>query len=231
MMYPHQGKYLPWQKVNITQPISLLNSLLKKYPAKFALVEGKFYLNIGQDDEKTIFTELWDNDFAILLKEQHYLDLQKNQEHPHITLVNSNVISAIKDKFIEKYGTEGTVKFNSCLGKWIEAANDEFSQEANPIEFTHFDSCYSEDYSPFEETVVAKLKSTKMQKLLKMFGDTIKQEVDYIPAIQNDDSFHLTVATRYRKPNEFSPLRIEQIITSCSKKSDDLLRFLQEFKK
>jgi hypothetical protein len=230
MMYPHQGKYFPWKKVDITEPIPLLNNLLERYPARFSLCEGKCYLQIGQEGKDTIFTELWAHDFATMLQSQHYRGLQANQEHPHITLINSNVIEALKDKFSEKYASEGEAKFNFFMDSWVHEANNEFGEETNPLEFTHFDSSYSEDYSPFEEVVVARLQAPSVTRILKTLADKAQEEVGYTLAVKGDDSFHLTVATKYREPNDFSSTTIEQIISSCPKESDDLLRFLEDFK-
>lgn len=231
MMYPHQGKYLPWRRVHITKPIALLNTALKKHSAQFSLYEGKCYLHIGQKGEHSIFTELWASDFATLLKKQGYRGLEPNKEHPHITLINSNVVAAVKDKFSEKYGAAGQTRFSSFMNSWIDEANSELSKENHAIEFTQLDSIYSEDYSPFEEVVVAKLQAPKVKKALNILVNKAKEEVDYTLAVKDEDSLHLTIATRYRNPNDFSATTIEQIINSCPKKSRLLSGFLQEFKK
>lgn len=230
MMYPHAGKYLPWQKANITKPIFVLNNLLKKYPAKFSLVGCKCYLSIGIEGENTIIKELWETGFATLLEGQNYCGLQANQAHPHITLIDSNIIADVKDKFNQKHGSEGEVKFNAFMNSWIASANDEISIESNPIEFTHFDSSYSEDYSPFEEVVVARLQAPIVKKLLNKLAGMVKEETDYTLVVKDEDSFHLTVATKYRKQNDFSSISIEQIISSCPKKSSELFKFLTELK-
>ena len=231
MMYPHQGKYLPWQKTNITEPIHVLNDLLKKYPAKFSLVDGKCYLNIGQEGENTIFTELWKTGFASLLEKHDYCGLQANREHPHVTLVNSNVIAAVKDKFSEKYGSEGNAKFKFLMDSWLKEANQQFNEESNPIKFTQFDSSYSEDYSPFEEVLVARLQAPSVKNILKMLANKVKEEVDYTIAVKEEDSFHLTVATKYRQPNDIYSTRLEEIVRVCPNRCSDLLKFLEEFKK
>lgn len=230
MMYPHQGTYLPWRKTTITRPIATLNEMLPKYPARFSLVEGKCYVTIGQSGKPTIFNELWARDFATTLHEHQYRGLQPNREHPHITLINSNVIAAIKDKFIEKYGAYGANKFNNFIETWMLAANEELRKESNPIVFTQFDSAYSEDYSPFEEVLVAKLKAPAIKKMLTLLGQQTKDAVNYTLPIQHEDSFHVTVATKYRKPHDMGATTIENIVSSCSKKSDALLQFLEQFK-
>lgn len=231
MMYPHQGKYLPWKKANITEPISILNNLLKKYPARFCLVDGKCYLNIGQVSEDTIFTELWATGFAPLLEQQNYCGLSANREHPHITLINSNVIAAVKDKFGEKYGVDGDTQFKSFMESLMDEANKKFEKEDNPIEFTQFDSSYSEDYSPFEEVVVARLQAPSVKRILKMLASKVREEVDYTIAVKEEDSYHLTVATKYRKPNDFSSVAWEQIMSSCPQRSKVFSKFLEEFRK
>ena len=232
MMYPHSGKYFDFQKVNIDKPITYLNRFIKEAELKFALHEGKFYLKIHPEDESNIFNKLWNTNFSQLLKENGYTDMEKNKECPHITLINSDVIGKIREQFNLKYGkTEGAQKSDYFFENLVNLINKELKEQENPIQFTEFGSSYSEDYTPFEEVIVAKLEAPYVGKALKILVEEVEKELGIQIPVQPRSSFHLTIATKYRKPNPSLTEDMQSILNGTGKYATTLNSYWQQLVK
>jgi hypothetical protein len=234
MMHPthptHPGKYFDWKTVEIEKPILNLNEFVKEANVEFTLFEGKLYLKINPEDESNIFNKLWKTDFSQLLAENGYTNLEQNKECPHVTLVNSNVIAKVREQFDIKYGKiDGPQNFELFFKKLLILLNKELKEQEYPIQFTTLASTYSEDYSPFEEVVVAKLKAPYVEKALTILLEEVKKELDIQIPVQPTSSFHLTIATKYRKPNSsLNEETLEDVISLTGKHSVALNSYWQQ---
>lgn len=233
MMQPthptHAGKFFDWKPVEIEKPVMYLNQFIKEANLKFDLYEGKLYLKINPEDESNVFNKLWNTDFAQLLEENGYTELEKNKECPHITLVNSNVIAKVLEQFNVKYGkSEGQQKFDVFFETLLLLLNKELKEQESPIEFTKLDSVFSADYSPFEEVVVAKLKAPYVEKALITLLKEVEKELAIQIQVQPTAFFHLTIATKYRKPDPSINGNIETIISETGKYSTALNSYWQQ---
>lgn len=236
MMHPthptHAGKYFDWKTVEIEKPVLYLNQFVKEADLKFSLSEGKLYLKINPEDETNIFNKLWKTDFAKLLEENGYTELEKNKECPHVTLINSNVIAKVREQFDIKYGkSEGPNNFDLFFEKLLILFNRELKEQENPMQFTTLASTYSEDYSPFEEVVVAKLKAPYVEKALKTLLEEVERELGIKIPVQPTSSFHLTIATKYRKPNPSLNEDVGVLLNNTGKFSAALNSYWQQFLK
>jgi endonuclease/exonuclease/phosphatase family metal-dependent hydrolase len=234
MMHPthptHPGKYFDWNVVEIEQPVLYLNEFVKEAHIEFTLFDGKLNLKINLDDESNIFNKLWETDFSQLLAENGYTEFEKNKEPPHVTLVNSNVIANVREQFDIKYGKiDGPKIFELFFKKLLASLNTELKEQEHPIQFTTLASTYSEDYSPSEEVIVAKLKATYVENALAILIEEVKKELDIQIPVQPASSFHLTIATKYRKPNPFlSAETLEDVISNTGKHSVILNSYWQQ---
>lgn len=231
MMYPHAGQYFPFMKVDISKPVEYLNQFVKDAELEFALYEGKLYLRINPEDEQNIFNKLWKTEFVNLLGENGYTAMEKNKECPHVTLINSDVIAKIREQFEGKYGkSEGGVRFETFFIKILEKLNQELKEKTNPLIFTELASTYSEDYSPFEEVVVAKLESSIVETSLKFIVEETKKELEIEIPVKPRSSFHLTIATKYRQPSLASEelKSIEDVLNGTGALSETFNSFWKE---
>src|SRR3984885_8130858 len=234
MMHPthptHPGKYFDWQTVEIEKPIIELNRFIKEADLKFSLDDGKLFLNINSKDESTIFDKLWATNFTTLLEEKGYTGLERNNEHPHITLINSEVIAKIRDGFNTKHGKpQGQELCNFFFEKILHTINKEIKKQEIPVKFTELSSTYSEDNPPFEEVVVAKLESSYTEKALQLFVQEVEQELQIKIPVKPKSSFHLTVATKYRQPNPSMPEQLGDVINGSGEYAESLNKYWQRF--
>lgn len=230
MMYPHPGEYNGFKSANIEMPIKYLNIFVKEADLNFSLYEGKLYLKINPEDDKNIFNKLWAENLGLakILDSEGYCGVEKNKECPHVTLINSDVIAKIRDQFISKYGpTDGPIKFNAFLTNFLETINKEFKGIENPLLFTELASTYSEDYTPFEEVIVAKLKAPFVEHALTVFNAEVEKELGFKASVKPKSDFHLTIATKYRQPTAESELKmnIETILKGTGKYAEQVLSF------
>ena len=231
MMYPHQGKYLPWKKTTLVKPLVVLNKALQGRGLRFALFEGKCYLMINPSTEGTLFTQVWSPEFESQLAEHGFNGMTPNKETAHITLINSNVISAISDKFTEKYGSTGKDRFTALCTSCFDTFNQALQEPQNALSFTEFCAAYSEDYSPYEDVLAAQLTAPYVKKALKEFTARVKAEVDYTLPVKEDDSFHVSVAIKHREPLALPEKDLTKLIGSTDTRSQTLLKFYAAYQK
>lgn len=229
MMYPHPEQYFPFQKVTLEKPIEYLNKFIKEANLEFSLYEGKLYLKINPEDESNIFNKLWKTDFAELLSENGYTNMEKNKECAHVTLINSDVIAKIKEGFNNKHKLDGQEKFECFMKEMISSFNEKLKKLEERLSFTELCSAYSEDYSPFEEVIVAKLEASFVETALTILVKTIQEELDIQIAVKPKSSFHLTIAIKYRQPSSLISENIEDILSKTGKYSESLKLYWQQF--
>lgn len=234
MMHPthptHSGKYFDWKTVEIEKPILYLNEFAKETSVEFSIFDGKLYLKINPEDETNIFNKLWKTDFSQLLEKNGYTELENNKECPHVTLINSNVIAKVREQFDIKYDKiDGPIKFHLFFENLLVLFNNELKEQDYPIQFTTLASTYSEDYSPFEEVIVAKLKAPYVEKALIILLEEVKKELGIEIPVQPTSSFHLTIATKYRKPNSSLDEEIENLLNHTGPYSKVLNSYWQQF--
>jgi len=214
----------------LEEPTQILNELLKYAELEFALHMGKLYLKINPENEENIFRKLWRTNFSQVLEEHNYHNMKPNIECPHITLINSNIIEKAKDGFIKKYGNiDGLIEFKCFFEKFLSQSNMELKTQIEPIQFTNLGANFSEDYTPFEEVVVARLQSIAARDVLEQFIALIKDKVDVDLPIKAQSSFHLTIAVKYREPQEIPFKNINELINSLGVTAPWLFEFWNKF--
>lgn len=229
LMYPHHGRYLPWKRTAIQEPLEILNKILDNYNLNFQLFEGKMYLMVNGKDGSSIFSQLWNSGFASHLEVHGFKDMQPNIETSHLTLINSNVIATIKDKFQEKYKEAGTAKFTAFCTTWFEKFDKVLAEERKHIKFIEFSVTYSEDYTPFEDVLAVQLKAPYVKLALLEFANAVRDEVGYSIPPKDDDIFHISIAIKYREPELLVEKDITKLIGSSDRLSLDLLQFYTKF--
>jgi hypothetical protein len=226
----HAGKYFDWMSVEVEKPITDLNQLVEEADLTFALYEGKLFLKINPEGESNIFNKLWATDFPKLLEENGYTNLQKNEECPHITLVNSDVIAKVREQFNCKYGSPyGDEKFQLFFEELLLLLNEELRKQKSPVKFTKLSSTYSEDYSPFEEVIVANLEAPYVETALYTLVGDVEKELGIKISIKPKSSFHVTIATKYREPNASLMEQIGTVINGTGPYAETLNSCWEQF--
>lgn len=112
------------------------------------------------------------------------------------------MIAQVRELFSARYEkAKEQKKFDLFFEQIIESLKKGLKEQEAPIKFTELASTYSKDYSLFEEVVVAKLNAPCVEKSLRILIAEIEKEFGITIPIKPTSSFHLTVATKYRKPN------------------------------
>lgn len=106
--------------------------------------------------------------------------------------------------------------------------NKELKEQKNPIQFTELCSTYLEDYPPFEEVVVAKLEAPYVEKSLKILMEEVEKELSIQIPVKPRSSFHLTIATKYRKPNASLTESMQSILDGTGKHTTTLNLYWQQ---
>lgn len=202
LMYPHTGQYFDWKNAGVSESfVEALNSFLQDVKPQYSFYEGKLYLNLdGGNSDSTIFQRLWGAGFKAELEKLGFTRMQSNNEHPHITLINSDVIASIKSGFESKYGVKGQEAFQSFMNELVLFLNAKNGTNFQACNFGDFLSTYSEDYPPFEFCVVAQFNATYVERDLKFIVERVKQELNFEPKVKPKSSFHMTVGVEYREP-------------------------------
>lgn len=233
MMHPTHpllpGKYFDWQAVELKKPIDDLNQFVKIAKLQYSVEEGKLFLNINLEDKSNFFDKLWETNFEKLLEEKGYTGLERNIEHPHVTLINSEIITSIKDAFDSKYGADGKLRYEEFFKNFLHLINEDLGNQEMPVLFTELSSTYSEDHSPFEEVVVAKLESQYTEKVLQLIIKQVEQELNIQIPVKPKSSYHLTVATKYRKPHSSLPEQMENVIKNTGAFTKKLNHYWEKF--
>jgi hypothetical protein len=232
LMYPHQGEFFDWQPVKIDEQIQVLNDCLEQCgQLSFECYKGKIYLMINSKEGHNFFQQLWEGDFAQKLKEHGYV-AQKNTETPHITLVNSNVIGDLKQAFIKEFGNKGgALLFELFIQDQMQDLNQKLKSRETPFRFSELSSTYSEDYTPFAEVVVARLKSPFITACLKGLAQAAKEKVGFEMPIKDDALYHSAIAIEKRKPRVVGHKNIQERFNALTGDgSVEMVAFLKQFK-
>lgn len=222
-----EGKALPHQMVDIPKTVNDLNQIIQEHKLKFELFAGcRLYLTIDSKSGKHFFDSLWETDFPSQLKEKGFEGLEKNEECPHLTLIDSPAIAQIKKR------CKNDEHFNSFFLNLVKQANYRLNEQEKPIVFTHLTSKYCENYPLFEEIVGAKVDSPFLESLLKFIVEEVKKEFNIEIPVTEKSYYHVTVAVKHRQPESISKsLTIENIINQTgdfSKKFNEFWAFIKK---
>jgi len=214
---------LGFRPVSIGNTVQDLNAILPKFELKFTLnKETRLYLEI----EPQFFNELWKGDFPALLSDNGFAGLEKNRECPHATLINSPAIYKIKEQCDIKYLEKGPQQFNTFISSILDKINDQLKQEENPVVFSSLSAKYTENYSPFEEIIVAYFHSPLVTKAMNQVVNEVQEKFQIQIDATKPENYHVTIAVKPREPEVLSvEATMESLISQTGPYSNDLNDF------
>lgn len=228
-MYPHQGKYYPFQPTGIKEPIAFLNRIVTEYKPYVDLYNSKLFLKIEPGTQTTIFKRVWETNLKDLLTKNGFRDIEPIKQLPHITLFLPEVYAAIKQKFNDKGKHDA---FEPYMKELVARFNAQFDEVKNPVTFTELSSAYSEDYAPYKVVIVAKVKAPEALTLFNELRDTVKKDTGVeIPELKESD-LHFTLGAEFRKANEYPIENVSQLLNRIPEEySKDIEQFFNELTK
>lgn len=217
--------YLRWIAVEINEPIIYLNRLLENAQLNLNFVGERLYLEIKLPEQSNIIEKLWTTNFAKILEQHGFTGFEQNRQSPHINLANPQILKVIRRQFESKYGDRpGSIKMDYFFQVVFRKIQEEEFLKERPTAFTTLMYAFSEDCSPFEGMIVAKLTIPFFENAFKRLIKDIEMDLGVPLNIGNKPCFHLTVAMKRREPDQFMPAQIEDVLNSTGE-HEALFRF------